>query len=232
MWLVVSSLQVFEGSHMKLIRFTLIELLVVIAIIAILAAMLLPALSKAREKARSISCTSNLKQIGLGNALYADEYDDYLPPNHHYLVEDDNLIWWPDILKPYMESKVFLCPSDAAPYSTSWRRENLDHTRYDATIKDSYGRCSSIYGMINPHNTGGYKKLNQFKYPTETVGQFDSIHLDFWDNNYLVSLNSAYKISHRHNDFSNCVFVDGHCGNFKKQDTVDFNSNIFWHLSK
>lgn len=71
-------------AEKKFRRFTLIELLVVIAIIAILAAMLLPALSKAREKTRAISCTNNCKQVGLALSMYLSDYDD------NYMLMDIN----------------------------------------------------------------------------------------------------------------------------------------------
>ena len=89
--------------------FTLIELLVVIAIIAILASILFPVFAQAREKARSISCLSNQKQIMLGIIQYAQDYDEVNP----YVYGQGNVYNWWGLIDPYVKShKVFVCPDD------------------------------------------------------------------------------------------------------------------------
>ena len=105
---------------MKKHGFTLIEVLVVIAIIAIVAVMLLPALAKAREKARAISCVNNMKQIGLIIAQYTMNNDDVIAPAFNdasrTLTNDIYKFWWvtfecTDKLKPGYDLKIFKCPS-------------------------------------------------------------------------------------------------------------------------
>ena len=95
--------------------FTLIELLVVIAIIAILAAILFPVFSRAREKARLASCTSNLKQIGIAYHMYNQDYDETIVFGGDALSgykQTDWRYWYDGLLMPYVKNEqVFFCPS-------------------------------------------------------------------------------------------------------------------------
>src|SRR3569833_2726288 len=112
---------------MRKFGFTLIELLVVIAIIAILAAILFPVFAQAREKARQISCVSNLKQVGLGVLQYVQDNDEHYP-----MGVDQNWDWqttWPFVTQPYIKSTdVYRCPDDSAKTAGDWWGSGQQHT--------------------------------------------------------------------------------------------------------
>ena len=156
--------------------FTLIELLVVIAIIAILAAILFPVFAQAREKARAVSCLSNMKQIGTAEQMYVQDYDaksfyraSATSPSgwrSGAVITDSNqralASWW-NLLMPYIKNgQVFTCPSDAGP--TLSKDLNLA-----LTIKRSYMALATAESLA----------LAQVDYPTDTM-----VITEKWDKDY------------------------------------------------
>ena len=192
--------------------FTLIELLVVIAIIAVLAAMLLPALAKAREKERSTQCAGNLRQWGLAFQLYANDNDDFLPRRGQgvqALFQIDRPADWFNALPPYFALRSFqqMITNSTSPTAHS------QSVFVCPTANDPGGTYFLPYGMnmnLCPWNLPAQTKFSEVEQPAGVVAMADA------PGAYASTFPSTrpYSVAARHSSRVNLLFLAGQVQSF------------------
>lgn len=196
------ALQVIQSDAQQ--KFTLVELLVVIAIIAVLAAMLLPALSKARQKAVSARCVSNLKQLGLVFHSYLSEFDDWVIAPHTTSMGDT---YWERVMGRYMElekevkapvakRRINNCPAD-----TMYDGRGYTLVYCWSYSVNYYASWTAPFGQLMP----------QVKKPSQSFLLAEGEYF-YVSNNTLTGITS---VKPRHGGSANFLFFDFHVSSSK-----------------
>ncbi len=207
--------------------FTLIELLVVIAIIAILAAILFPVFARAREKARSASCQSNVKQIVLGLLMYASDYDGRIMSPRMKTIDSNGKCnppyWtWAMALQPYVKNQqLFDCPTLAPGWSENNGTTQFDVPSHSVSMNNRF--CGS--GAL-----AHWCKIDRLSAPSDQIVISDGMNVDtnvFCCNDkggHISNLNGCFR--QPHSGGANYGCLDGHVKWMRVEST--FQPTYMW----